>query len=141
MAAAAALVPEFFEFGRVRLRQRQVGVVGLGAPQHHPLQLLLPPPLPLLPALLLLLGLLPLLQQLSARGDSHREAFGDFRDEGLQSDEGGGRELHVVLGTTGKGVPQDVKHRRRARAARRSLSPPGRGAGTSRPPRASCWRP
>lgn len=62
--------PEFFEFGLVGLCESQVGVVGLGPPQHHPLQLLLPLLLLLPPPLLLLLGLPPLLQSLSTQGDN-----------------------------------------------------------------------
>lgn len=63
-------LPEFSEFALAGLGESYVGVVGLGTFRHHPLQLLLPLPLSLLPALLLLLGLLPPLQHLSTQGDS-----------------------------------------------------------------------
>ena len=63
-------LPEFSEFALAGLGKSHVGVVGLGTFRHHLLQLLLPLPLLLLPALLLLLSLPPLLQNLSTQGES-----------------------------------------------------------------------
>lgn len=65
-----AVVPELFELGWLGLRERQMGVVGLGSLQHQLLQLLLPLLLSLSPLLLLFLSLLPLLKHLSTQGDN-----------------------------------------------------------------------
>lgn len=93
-------VPEFLEFGLVRLWESQVGVVGLGAFHHNPLQLLLPLLLPFLPQLLLLLGLLPLLQHLSTQGDNPVTDAGRFR-WGRVVLEGGGLIVEDMGATIG----------------------------------------